>query len=97
MSFLSDIDVLAAWMGYTETQKNWLIASIIIGMAVGLIVLAWLVYNSWAILFKQGRYRVLPLTVFYILAISLIAAHIITAFMFAPSLLEGRVLAQLIF
>lgn len=92
MSFLSSIDMLAKEFGFTEAQKNWLIASIIIGILAGFVVIAWLIYNCWVFLYKQGRYKVLPLTVFYILSISVMAAHIIVGFAFAPTFLEARVM-----
>jgi len=39
-----------------------------IAFILGLIVLAWISYHIWTILWKQGKYRVLPLLNFYVVA-----------------------------
>ena len=35
-------------------------------------ILGWVIRNIWVILFKKGKYKVLPLLTFYILAILLV-------------------------
>ena len=82
------MDEFMEMAGYSEKDKHVIIATILIMIPVTLVVLAWLAFHFYTILFKQGRYVVLPLTTFYVLAIILVVAHMYTYFMFGEILLE---------
>lgn len=68
MPWLPRVDDLTQAMGYSYMQQKLLVACVLLSLPFGLCLMFWLFYNSWKILIKQGRYRVLPLTTFYILA-----------------------------
>ena len=58
--------------------------------------LVWLFINVWKFLIKQGRYRVLPLVTFYVLAILITLAKVYIAFQLAAVLVDFQVWPQLI-
>ena len=47
-----------------------------------LLVLGWIFLNSWRFLYRQGKYKILPLVTFYILAFSLVLFRIYDAIWF---------------
>ena len=65
-------------------------------MPLFLVCLIWLLINVWKFLVKQGRYRVLPLVTFYVLAISITLVKIYIACQFAAVMVDFQVFAQLI-
>ena len=97
MPLLPRLDELAEEMHYSDTQVRWIFASVIIVTPTAILALLWLIYNSWTILYKQGRWRVLPLTTFYVLSLLLVLFHIYSAIMFAVILLDSNILLQLIY
>ena len=62
---------------YTEEEMLWISITKYSMIVLCLATLAWLLYNAWTILIKQGKYDVLPLTNFYALALLLILFRIV--------------------
>ena len=52
---------------------QWVVCACAIG------VLGWVVRNIWVILYRQGKYKVLPLLTFYVLATLLVLFRIYDA------------------
>ena len=81
--------------GIPDNEKFWIEFSITINFPYAIFLLAWLLWHVWKILYKQRKFKVLPLTTFYILAIANVVAHMYLAVMFAEVLLYGWVVPQL--
>ena len=56
-------------------NEAWINFCITITLPIAFFLLVWLLHNVWKILIKQCRFKVLPLTTFYILAIMIVIAH----------------------
>ena len=76
-------------------NEAWINFCITITLPFAFFLLVWLLLNVWKILIKQGRFKVLPLTTFYILAIMVVIAHTYYAIMLGKILLYFYVLPQL--
>ena len=76
-------------------NEAWINFCVTITLPVAVFLLAWLLHNVWKILIMQGRFKVLPLTTFYILAIMIVIAHSYYAIMLGRILLFFWVLPQL--
>lgn len=61
-----------------------------------LIVLCWLLYNTFTILVKQKKYKVLPLLNFYVLAIPMMLCRTYDMIWFFPCIIEHEVTPQLL-
>ena len=66
-----------------------------IAFILGLIVLAWISYHIWTILWKQGKYHVLPLLNFYVVATLLILNSLNRALRSSTMLLEYPIVGLL--
>ena len=71
-----------------DREQFWIEFSITVNFPLAIFLLAWLLWHVWKILYKQRRFKVLPLTTFYTLAIANVVAHIYLAIMFAKVLIE---------
>ena len=77
MAILPGLDELATQYGYNQVQKRVIAANLYFVFLCGLLVLLWLMRNIWTILVKQGKWKVLPLLIFYIIATTLIVVRLI--------------------
>ena len=74
---LPGLDELATKYGYSQVQIRVIAANLYFILLIGLLVLLWLMRNIWTILVKQGKFKVLPLLTFYIVATTLILIRIV--------------------
>ena len=68
MAILPGLDAFAVQYGYSDAEKRWIAAAQYFTIALILFVLAWLLYNAWNLLIRRGKYKVIPLLIFYIVA-----------------------------
>ena len=80
----------------TDEDIEWIEVLVYINLPLFLVTLVSLLINVWKFLVKQGRYRVLPLVSFYVLAISITLVKVYIACQFAPVMVEFQVFPQLI-
>lgn len=97
MAVFPRLDEFVRVCGFSPSEQTWIVFSMVVMMPCTLAVFGWLIYSTYAYMLKQGRYKVLPLTAFYLLALVLVAAHFYTFFMFAEILLDYEVLPSLMF
>ena len=69
-----------------DREQFWIEFSITLNFPFAILLLAWLLWHVWKILYKQRKFKVLPLTTFYTLAIANVVAHMYLAIMFAKVL-----------
>ena len=75
MAIFPGLDEFSAAHKFNQTQTNWLAATQFIVVIFNTAVLVWLGCNARTILIKQGKYRVLPLLIFYSVATLLVLLH----------------------
>ena len=95
MAILPGLDAFAEQYGYSDAQKNWIAASQYLMIALILFVLAWLLYNAWNLLIRRGKYKVVPLIIFYIVAITLVLERLYDHIGFWALITNQRVLPLL--
>ena len=82
------MDQFCKGAGLDDREQFWIEFSITLNFPLAIFLLAWLLWHVWKILYKQRRFKVLPLTTFYTLAIANVVAHMYLAIMFAKVLMK---------
>ena len=76
MAILPGLDNYAYIHGFSDAEVKWLAVFTYLNLLAELLCLGWIIYNVWTFLYKQGKYKVLPLSTFYILATILMLVRI---------------------
>ena len=77
---------------YTEGQLDSLVVLIYISILLFLTQLGLAIYNTWAFLIKQKKYKILPLLIFYVLVILLSISRICYSFFFFREYFNYRII-----
>ena len=79
----------ADYLSVTEEELKWFALSQYLMFALCIAMLCWVMRNIYFILYKQGRFRVLPMLVFYVLSTMLITVRAITSIWILPAYYES--------
>ena len=71
---------------YNDKEVEVLVCIVYVMLAMGFVTLGWLLYNAVTILWKQKKYKVLPLVNFYLLALLLVLFRILFQFLLWPTI-----------
>ena len=89
MAILPWHDKLVKDSVYTEEEMRWLALSQYVMLLLCLALLGWVLRNIWVILYMQGRFRVLPMLVYYVLATLQIIVRAIFSVWLVPAYFES--------
>ena len=76
----------------SKGQQNSLIALIYISIILFFFMLCMAIYNTWVFLIKSGKYKVMPLTLFYVLVMLLCADRIVFSINFFNIYLNNEII-----